>query len=240
MTLSRLARTIKAVILNQDSLTNLRSIEIYYEEEKTWSLPLNLLAQVYQTDKGGVRISGTSKHAYVDFYSILFSSRRDEFLSILECGLGSNNPTVPSNMGITGVPGASLRMWKYFFPNSQVFGFDIDSNIIFQEERITTFVGDQLNPTELKASLNKISTKFDLIIDDGLHSYESITKMMEACFDFLDTSGVYVVEDLDLDLVKRMRAFLKKFSIDNFHYFVSFRETNYRDQGGWLLIIQKT
>jgi len=143
-------------------------------------------------------------------------------------------------MGITGVPGASLRMWKYFFPNSQVFGFDIDSNIIFQEERITTFVGDQLNPTELKASLSKISTKFDLIIDDGLHSYESITKMMEACFDFLDTSGVYVVEDLDLDLLKRMRAFLKKFSIDHFHYFVSFREKNYRDQGGWLLIIQKT
>jgi len=53
MTLSRLARTIKAIILNQDSLTNLRSIEIHYEEEKTWSLPLNLLAQVYQTDKGG-------------------------------------------------------------------------------------------------------------------------------------------------------------------------------------------
>ena len=38
--------------------------------------------------------------------------RWNQPLRVLELGLGSNNPDVPSNMGVFGVPGASHRGWR--------------------------------------------------------------------------------------------------------------------------------
>ena len=34
-------------------------------------------------------------------------------------------------MGIKGKPGASLRVWKDYFPNANIIGVDIDENILF-------------------------------------------------------------------------------------------------------------
>src|SRR5215472_13940731 len=45
---------------------------------------------------------------YTPLYSALFKDRYDQPLRIFELGLGSNNLDVPSNMGVFGVPGASL------------------------------------------------------------------------------------------------------------------------------------
>ena len=52
-------------------------------------------------------------------------------------------------MGINGKPGASLYGWSDFFPNSKIFGADIDINILFRTERIKTYYCDQLNPNDI-------------------------------------------------------------------------------------------
>ena len=45
---------------------------------------------------------------------------------LIECGLGTNNINFKSSMGINGKPGASLRMWRDFFPSARIIGVDID------------------------------------------------------------------------------------------------------------------
>jgi 23S rRNA U2552 (ribose-2'-O)-methylase RlmE/FtsJ len=85
--------------------------------------------------------------------------------------MGSNNLDVVSNMGAGGRPGASLRAFRDFLPNAQIYGADIDDSILFQENRIKTFPVDQLNPEALSRLGELIPDNyFDLIIDDGLHA----------------------------------------------------------------------
>src|SRR5215469_12507693 len=82
-------------------------------------------------------------HNYTTIYSALFNGRRHQPLRIFELGLGTNNPDLPSTMGVPGRPGASLRGWREFFPHAHVYGADIDTTILFQEARIKTFPCDQ-------------------------------------------------------------------------------------------------
>jgi hypothetical protein len=66
-------------------------------------------------------------------------------LKILEIGIGTNNPSLVSTMGIYGTPGASLYSFREYLPNSQIYGADIDTNILFTHDRIKTFYVNQLD-----------------------------------------------------------------------------------------------
>ena len=131
---------------------------------------LTELMNYYGSDKGGKN----NHHNYADFYSEIFFHRRNEIKSFLEIGLGTNNVNIPSNMGIDGVPLASLRAWRDYFKNAQIYGADIDKSILTNEERIKTFFVDQTNPESIKKLFNSIGDlKFDIILEDGLHEYNA-------------------------------------------------------------------
>lgn len=100
--------------------------------------PLCEIMGKHCSDKGHERIT-TSYHNYTTFYYYLFSSIRYENLRVFELGLGTTNPNIKSNMGPNGKHGASLYGWKDFFSNSNIYGADIDSDILFSEDRIKTF-----------------------------------------------------------------------------------------------------
>jgi hypothetical protein len=102
---------------------------------------LSLLCDLYGSDKGS--LCGRTAHTYTSFYEYLFSNIRSDVKLVLECGLGTNNPNIPSNMGKNGQPGASLRVWRDYFPNAQIIGVDIDKDILFTENRIETRYIDQ-------------------------------------------------------------------------------------------------
>ena len=97
------------------------------------------------SDKGSSNIT-KSWHNYTSFYYSIFKKLKEEKLRIFELGLGTNDITLPSNMGINGVPGASLYGWQEFFSNSLIYGADIDKNILFNTEKIKTFYCDQTKP----------------------------------------------------------------------------------------------
>ena len=75
-----------------------------------------------------------------------FQMDKNNNLNIFELGLGTNNTDVAYNMGPSGRPGASLKSWKEFLPNSMIYGADIDKIVLFNEDRIKTFYCDQTNP----------------------------------------------------------------------------------------------
>jgi len=92
-----------------------------------------------------------SHHFYTPYYAdLLAQTCRNENVCVLEIGLGSNNTDTPSNMEKAGKPGASLRAFRDFCPEAQIFGADIDRRILFEEERIRTTWVDQLDPDTLR------------------------------------------------------------------------------------------
>jgi hypothetical protein len=163
---------------------------------------LNRLCVAYGTDKGGYFARGQGpfpheSHTYADIYELLFAHCRHHVSAVLECGIGTNNPTLKSNMGETGQPGASLRCWRDYFPNAQIVGVDIDDRILFEEERITTLQLDQTDPVSVRAVVGQLEhLRFDLMIDDGLHTFAAARTLYENSKTLLKRTGVYVVEDV--------------------------------------------
>jgi hypothetical protein len=131
-------------------------------------------------------------------YSALFKERREQPLRVFELGLGTNNPDAPSNMGVFGAPGASLRGWRDLFPKAVVFGADVDRRILFQEDRIKTFYCDQLDRSSVRElwSHPELQDGVDIIIEDGLHTFEANVSFLEGSLDYLRPGGIYITEDI--------------------------------------------
>ena len=137
-------------------------------------------------------------HRYTAVYSELFKGRYDQPLRVFELGLGTNNPAAPSNMGVFGSPGASLRGWRELFPHALVYGADIDRGVLFQEDRIKTFYCDQLDQSSIRElwSHPDLQVGADIIIEDGLHTFEANVSFLEGSLDHLRPGGTYIAEDI--------------------------------------------
>jgi hypothetical protein len=150
-----------------------------------------------RSDKGNVDIS-SSWHNYTTVYYSLFRDMTEKPLRIFELGLGTNNVNLPSNMGAYGRPGASLYGWSEFFINANVFGADIDKDILFQTDRISTFFCDQTNKESIKNmwEMPELNEGFDIIVEDGLHEYNANVCFFENSIHKLNLGGYYIIEDI--------------------------------------------
>ncbi len=168
----------------------------YIFDENT-TTPLCEIMGKYGSDKGDVNITN-SWHNYTTFYHSIFKEMQDKPLRIFELGLGTNNLFVPSNMGENGKPGASLYGWSEFFPNSKIYGADIDMNILFESDRIKTYYCDQTNPVIIKMMWNQIDLVegFDIIVEDGLHEYHANVCFFENSVHKLNAGGYFIIEDI--------------------------------------------
>ena len=179
------------------SILSIDRIDISFEEwlplvtDDRAASDLALLFNKHGSDK-------STYHDYHHIYNSILIGRRERPLNILEIGLGSNNLDVPSNMGPWGRPGASLRAFRDWLPHAHIFGADVDKRILFQEERISTFWVDQTDEKSLFRLASQLSrTKFDLIIDDGLHLPHANFNTLDALLTLLGERGVFVVEDIE-------------------------------------------
>ena len=140
-----------------------------------------------------------SVHDYHIPYSWILNQLPNDGL-ILEIGIGTNNPNLPSTMGVNGKPGASLRAWRETKKFLGVIGADIDRECLFTEDKISTYYVDQLDLVELgkfhEQLKSKKNQKFNLIVDDGLHTYSANKNTFETLFPLLDYNGYYVIEDI--------------------------------------------
>ncbi len=185
---------------------------------------LNYLFDLYGSDKG--TLSDLTKkpypwfaHTYGAYYSKLYDHCRDNIKLVFECGLGTNNPNLISSMNINGKPGASLRAWRDYFKNAKIYGADIDKNILFEEDRIKTFYLDQTKKKSIVKMWSDIDEiDFDLIVDDGLHTYEAAIVLFENSIKYLRNNGIYIIEDAqDTDLIKFKKYFDQNISYYNFN-----------------------
>jgi len=135
------------------------------------------------------------KNCYHFIYSCLFKNLTENY-KILEIGLGTNNPNLVSSMGKNGTPGASVRAFRDSFPNAKVFGADIDIDILFKSERIETYFVDQNDLNSFKNIPLLDDSKFDIIIDDGLHYQLSNLNTLLYALENLNIDGYFIIEDI--------------------------------------------
>jgi demethylmacrocin O-methyltransferase len=141
---------------------------------------LTALAVVYWCDKA-------SGHRYTPIYRRHLRHLRRRPIRLLEIGIGGyRSPTWG---------GASLRMWRDYFPRGEIHGVDIHEKRI-DEPRIRIHRGDQ-SDEEFMGNLGRECGPFDVIVDDGSHKSAHIRASFAALFGrYLRPGGLYVIEDL--------------------------------------------
>ena len=145
---------------------------------------------------------GHPPHSYhVGYQRIIENLNPNSVERVLEIGIGTASPSNPSSMGIKGSPGASLLSWKSIFANAEVYGCDIEEDCLVPfGERIQTFWVDQLSKVTLTRAFGELLGRvgrFDLIVDDGLHTLPAAINTFTAALPLLKPSGYYVIEDVE-------------------------------------------
>ncbi len=90
-------------------------------------------------------------------------------------------------------------MWAEFFPDAEIYGVDTDrSKVTLIEElekhpRIHLFFEDAYKPKFVKKLKD---LKFDIILDDGLHSMPAWAKFLKLYPPLLADDGILMIEDI--------------------------------------------
>ncbi|MEW6689584.1 MAG: class I SAM-dependent methyltransferase [Pseudomonadota bacterium] len=134
---------------------------------------LQELGTRFGSDKAG--------HGFCAFYDELLADRRNLVTKVLEIGVAS---------------GASLRMWREYFPAAAIHGVDLSPASAPAGGRIVIHEADQARRDSLNRVLARTGSGFDVIIDDGGHTMEQQQVSLGCLFPHLRQGGLYVVEDL--------------------------------------------
>jgi demethylmacrocin O-methyltransferase len=143
------------------------------------AMDLTELALYFGTDKAG-------QHHYTQHYQRHLEHLRGKKFTLLEIGIGGYKRA--------GKGGASLRMWKHFFPKAQIIGLDIEDKSFAERKRIKVYQGSQVD----KALVTRIVEEaggVQVVIDDGSHRPEHIRETFRFLFPLLADDGIYAIED---------------------------------------------
>lgn len=163
------------------------------------SRSLTELANAHGSDKGTEGPSPEwGAHNYTDVYEAYLEPLRDAPISLLEIGLGVSGKRWRSKI-VHGrnTGGASVKMWRDYFPRARIYGIDVNDCSFLDDDRVSTFVADQGDVEDLRAFTEATDgIGFDVIVDDGSHRPDHQQLSLGYFLDFLEPGGLYFVEDL--------------------------------------------
>jgi hypothetical protein len=114
---------------------------------------LTEIANKYSCDKG---TESYEKHGYTEVYDELFKELPPP-VKMLEIGVMDPR-----------FPGASVKMWKEYFPDLLFVGLDINKDAeSLRESGTIIYIGDQNSKEDLLNLLIITGGDYDIIIDDG-------------------------------------------------------------------------
>ena len=161
---------------------------------------------------------GTDKYLYLaSIYWSYLKDLKHKPLRILEIGIKN---------------GASLKMWRDFFPAAQIYGADLRP---IEVSGVFCHCVDQSVPTDIRALAQKTGGRFDILIDDGGHRMSHQQDTFMELFPHVNPGGIYFVEDTHTsympsyqDRPQTMMAFLKS-CLDH----LTLRGSHLCDRGGY-------
>lgn len=122
-----------------------------------------------------------TSHSYLEVYERLFSPIRQSCQRVLEIGVQE---------------GGSIALWSEYFPNADVYGFDINLDKVIVDlsnPRIHTRLCDAYS-SQTFSTMEPMS--FDVIIDDGPHTKDSMITFASIYSQFLKEDGMCIIEDV--------------------------------------------
>ena len=162
----------KKINIDNDDFNNCRLDDLFY---------------YYGSDKSHIFKHTKDKgHGFSKFYEEHLSEYKNKKVRILEIG---------------SYAGASASAFAKYFPNVEIFCFDVNiSKFIYSSNKIKVFGLDIKNEKKVlhtikNISNNKSSNFFDIIIDDGSHNLKDILIGFKILFRYLKSNGIYVIED---------------------------------------------
>jgi predicted O-methyltransferase YrrM len=201
------------------------SFNVNYKESVS---DLCIIGKKYDTDKSSQRVYLTPTrhcHPYTLFYHSLFKDKKNSDLVIAELGI---------------LKGASLLMWREYFPNARLYGFEFDENLIqsfqkkFSNDRIVLAPLNVHEESCIAQAFHTMGVLYDLIIEDTTHQFEDQIRVVENIYPYLKPGGMLIIEDIfksykEQDYLDRLEPILNQFQD---YYFISMDHKN-RNSAGW-------
>ena len=121
-------------------------------------------------------------HKYIsNFYDLKIAHRKLDKINILEIGVQY---------------GHSIKLWENYFKNATIYGLDIENKIEhIYPDRVNIIFIDAYSEDALNYFKN-LSIKFDIIIDDGPHCFDSQNFFCKNYPNLLNKDGIIIVEDV--------------------------------------------
>ena len=167
---------------------NINNTEIekkkYIVKEVIYNKTLKELVNNVKTDKN-------TTHSYLDLYQQLLFSKKNTAKNILEIGIG-----------YPGDNGGSIKMWNDYFINANIYALDIQHiNDVWDEiknkNRINLFTSiDAYDENNFKKIFLDKNIKFDMMLDDGPHSLESMKQFIKLYTQIMTEDGILMIEDV--------------------------------------------
>ena len=110
--------------------------------------------------------------------------------------------------------GGSIKLWHDYFPNAAIYGLDIRKikdvwPEIKNKPRIKIGCFDAYDINFMENQMKQLNIKFDIMIDDGPHTLESMIFFIQNYLPMLSDNGVFIIEDIpSLDWVDILKVFV--------------------------------
>lgn len=141
-------------------------------------------------------------HSYLDLHESLFQGKKETATHVLEVGIG-----YPPNNG------GSIMMWEKYFLNAQIYALDIIPITdvhpdILHQHRIHVYAAiNAYDPHVFKRLFLNKPVRFDILLDDGPHTLESMVAFITLYSRVLKPDGILVIEDVQsMDWIDVLRT----------------------------------
>ena len=143
-------------------------------------MSLEQLVNNARTDKNTV-------HSYLPLYQKLLEGKKETARNVLEVGIAA---------------GGSIQLWNAFFTNATVHGVDVMhiNNVwdyLKNNKKIVLHTSiDAYNESMFNKTFLVRAEKFDVILDDGPHTLESMKQFIKLYCKILTDDGILIIEDV--------------------------------------------
>ena len=151
-------------------------------------------------------------HSYLHLYEKKFHDKKYKAKNVLEIGIG---PYKNSN-------GGSIKLWHDYFVNANVYALDIlHTDDVWDgikcNDRIKLITStDAYNEEFFNNHFLYKNMKFDVLLDDGPHTIESMKQFITLYTKVMAEDGILVIEDVQhmnwiQELAKAVPEYLQKY-----------------------------
>jgi hypothetical protein len=179
---------------------NINNTEIeknnYIIEEVNYDKTLKELVNNLHTDKN-------TRHSYLDLYQKLLCSKKNTAKNILEIGIGYHSE--PN--------GGSIKLWHDYFLNANIYALDIQHidgiwDEIKNKDRITLLTSiNAYDEAIFKELFLDKNIKFDMMLDDGPHTLESMKQFIKLYSQIIAEDGILMIEDVQsIDWIDELKS----------------------------------